>query len=313
MKILVTALLILPILSFAQSYNLKHEDIIKSLSQFRTAMLTDDISSLTNLKLLNDRIEDEDFEHESFKEIVFNIYMSRLFLNAPNEKILKFVENANQTNGTHYNFTEKDIDTIINNFKVLQFIFLGVLKKDYPYPLEKNFKLLEEYSFYDFQQSEKIGEVGAGDGTFSLTTGILYKGLELYVNDLGVFNIVYLRKIFNDYNTFVDSEKMNVVNGNKRSTNFEANTLDKIIIRNSFHHFKKKKKMLNSIKASLKDSGELYLYEPFNGLTDHDEQCRKIMLQDKCIRIIEDNGFKLEEAEQLDTRMLLRFPIKENQ
>ncbi|HRI32986.1 MAG TPA: hypothetical protein PLD02_04485, partial [Saprospiraceae bacterium] len=51
--------------------------------------------------------------------------------------------------------------------------------------------------------------------------------------------------------------------GSSTSTGMEDSTFDKIIIRNTFHHFRKKDKMLQSIMKSMNDETELIILEPF--------------------------------------------------
>ena len=311
LKVLIIVLASFPLICFSQSSEPSHTEIIYRLSEFRTAVLTKDESALSNLKLLLDRFENEDIENETFRRIVSSCYLGKSYYNSTNERILEDIGKINKKNDTNYYFSENELDAILNNFEVLNLIFIGVLRKDYPFALEKDLRLLEEYTFYDIHQNEQIGEVGAGGGTFSLLTGLLFTDVKLYVNDKMPLFINFTQKYFDGYSEYIDSNRLKLVKGKKRSTKFEVNSLDKIIIRNSFHHFKKKKKMLNSIKNSLKQGGELYLYEPFNGLTDHDEGCKKIMLQEDCLQVIQENGFKLEESKQLDTRMLLRFSVVE--
>ena len=90
---------------------------------------------------------------------------------------------------------------------------------------------------------------------------------------------------------------MSLVQGEITSTNLEGLDLDKIIIRQSFHHFSRKKEMLSSISKSLKPDGRLYVLE---ATKDHpDNYCRclcdEAMRSKRIIKKITSNGFKLEE------------------
>ncbi len=301
----------LPVFSFAQNNEWSQEEIIKKLTEFRSEILTKNKYALTQLKLLTDRlnVENIDIKGEAFYELVTLSYIAKSLFNFSNEKILYAIDKYKFQNKINYKFNENDIETIVSNFELLQLIHIDVLRSKFPFSLEKNSDLFAEYSFYNFQQNEKVGEVGAGDGTFSLVTGLLFNKLYLFVNDISPTFEENLKNYYKGFDTFLDLDKIKIVQGNKKSTNFEVNSLDKIIIRNSFHHFKKKEKMLQSIKISLKEHGELYLYEPFDGLTDHDEKCKKIMELNECLEVIQKNGFKLEESKQLDTRMFLRFSV----
>ncbi|MEP6734971.1 MAG: class I SAM-dependent methyltransferase, partial [Chryseolinea sp.] len=49
--------------------------------------------------------------------------------------------------------------------------------------------------------------------------------------------------------------------GKEKSTLLPLNTFDKVIIRNSFHHFSYPDDMLRNCKALLKDGGKLFIVD----------------------------------------------------
>jgi SAM-dependent methyltransferase len=102
-----------------------------------------------------------------------------------------------------------------------------------------------------------------------------------------------------------------VVHGTYYSTGLNELNLDKIIIRNSFHHFKKPRNMLSSIKLALKPKGELYLYELVPPENKEDWRCKKVMKTKKIKKICKKNGFLIVEEKMVGTdKILLKFVMK---
>jgi len=87
---------------------------------------------------------------------------------------------------------------------------------------------------------------------------------------------------------------MELVIGDKSSPNFEENEMDIIIIRNSFHHFKKKDKMLKSISSALKSNGILYIKDPVKELDTDGAMCHQAMYKQALVDVVTKNGFKME-------------------
>lgn len=107
-----------------------------------------------------------------------------------------------------------------------------------------------------------------------------------------------------------------LIKGDKKNANFEHNSLDKIIIRNAFHHFSKEKAMLKSIKAALKPDGKLYLYEPVIDLREKSckqcKYCNKVLKKSKLTAILSKNHYVLEEEVQLENCLLLKYRPKKD-
>jgi len=93
------------------------------------------------------------------------------------------------------------------------------------------------------------------------------------------------------------------VRGRKKETKFEPASLDKIIIRNSFHHFSKKEAMLASIKTSLKPNGVLFLQEPLKS----GKGCAMKMEEAEIKEILISNGFILEKEMNVEDKLVLKF------
>ena len=90
------------------------------------------------------------------------------------------------------------------------------------------------------------------------------------------------------------SNKFHVIKGAKKSTNFEGNNLDVILVRDAFHHFSAKKRMLKSIKKSMHPEGRVIVSEHVIESTLPDDRCSKIMNKADIIAAFSGQGFKLD-------------------
>jgi len=204
----------------------------------------------------------------------------------------------------------KDYELIKKNIELLDLIAFGILKSEYPFPMNRDFKLFDELKFYDIKVTDKIGEVGAGTGRFSLVLKLILTEIELFVNELKRYDLAYIERTLSVNKVKFNSDNISLIKGNKKSTNLEGQLLDKLILRNSFHHFSKKEKMLNSIKMSMKEDGELFLCEKTIELAKNDSFCKKAMKSDKIKEIMKLNGFSLIDQKTLKEEILYKFKLK---
>ena len=120
----------------------------------------------------------------------------------------------------------------------------------------------KELDFYALRSGERVAEVGAGDERFAAAVGITADGIDYYLNEIDydllegiAFHLQY-NPVFNSgRNTF------ELVLGSSTSTGLESLRLDKVIIRNAFHHFDRPQEMLRSVKEALAPMGRLFIKE----------------------------------------------------
>lgn len=133
-----------------------------------------------------------------------------------------------------------------------------------------------ELDIYKLKPGNTVADIGIG---YSWMEGLLlvyYDSLKLYGNDISRFAIKWSDTITKRYIQLRNMPNTNVytvVKGAKTKTNLPENTFDKIIVRETFHHFKKPHDMLLDIKTKLKQDGRLYIYEPDLVKTSFSKQC----------------------------------------
>jgi cyclopropane fatty-acyl-phospholipid synthase-like methyltransferase len=129
-----------------------------------------------------------------------------------------------------------------------------------PFRLKYSKGLMEELKFYDLHEGEKLAELGAGDGMFSLFLGLIGFDLKITVNEVNKYQVSNIYSTILDNKKYITSENYNVVLGDQNNANLSSK-VDKVIIRNAFHHFKKRKEMLASIQSALNPNGSIYVME----------------------------------------------------
>lgn len=174
--------------------------------------------------------------------------------------------------------------------------------------------LASELSFYDLQDGERIGELGAGNTDFLRAALAGKMGMVYHLNDidepaLGIMAAeVALQEGFTRR-----GNRIRVVRGTESSSGLEFAQLDKVIIRNALHHFSAIPDMLQSVKESLKPGGKLLLKESFPELCGVG-CCEYLLPENRLFELLEEAGFRLEREEILIdpegfTWKLLRFSI----
>jgi SAM-dependent methyltransferase len=140
---------------------------------------------------------------------------------------------------------------------------------------------------------------------FSLVLGLAYEGLHIYVNDYDAFLRSYASEKINFCRSKKPSNQYFFVRGKKKSARLEAEKLDRVIVRNSLHHFSHQAEMLASIRESLAPGGSLYIYDPVLR-PDNKANCPLIMEAEALRQAITGNGFDIvEEKENTRSKWLM--------
>jgi SAM-dependent methyltransferase len=288
------------------------KDIIQTLVNYRTKLLTENVRSVDNLRILINKLAEIDTVCDEFESIILSIIYLKNIYKYSNESVLRIV-NKNCKNCKYLeNIREEDIENIASNSELIDLFLLRTLNPSYPFSIYPKSTIFAEISFYQIEAEQKIGEIGAGNGTFSIILAMLSKEIQISVNEINKGFIYYINTKINKNFQLLDTSKILAIKGTKSNINFSKDQFDRIIIRNSFHHFTKKDKMLHSINQALKHGGKLCLFEPVLESPGPDKRCNKILDKKYLFDIIEKNGFKLEEEKKLEDAgmLLLRFRKK---
>ncbi len=137
-----------------------------------------------------------------------------------------------------------------------------------------------ELDIYDFKPHETIADVGFGMAWLEGVIVVHYDSLTIYANDVADFAFWYVDTIIASYLTLRKTPNTNqfiTVKGTEYATNLPENTFDKIIVRETFHHFTKPYEMLADIHSKLKPEGKLFVYEEDQAESYFNKQCEAII------------------------------------
>ncbi len=151
--------------------------------------------------------------------------------------------------------------------------FLNVQESDIDQPqLNEEYFLVQELLSYHFPKSSRVGEIGGGDGLFSVFLKMMHPEIALIINEVSPER---LGEIDNSLLLLNEEEKhrISTVFGTDQSTQMEGEQLDVLIIRNAFHHFADPEAMLESMARSIHPEGKVYLLEQFKEIDPGKNHC----------------------------------------
>ncbi|MGB1241904.1 MAG: class I SAM-dependent methyltransferase [Chitinophagales bacterium] len=302
-------LLSISLLTNAQDWESKKKDLIKELSIYRASLMQSDVQQMALFALLLRKWDKENLPEKVQSHLLLKLPIAANIHHYTFEDIALELQEHFSDFDVIQEMTREEVNAIINNSDLIDLIRQKVLKKDYPFAIKPKNKTYEELAFYDIQQNEVIGEIGAGNGAFSILLALLDKDIKLYINEIEKDALSYIRLKLGKNEDQLISNRIHLIQGDVESTKFEDNTMDKIIMRNTFHHFDNRKSMLNSIKKALKKEGELYIYETLYEFHSNKCVCSKLMTEKKIKRVLEKSGFILEKELILGQVMIMKYTV----
>ncbi len=268
MRPILFLLFFIPAVGFSQKIPPNNLKYIFGITQYRNELISGNREDLLHLKLLLKKWNRFELSAEDRDFFIFNaLYLKRehYSFKAIKRKFLKYFPHPDFVNA----FTEEDLEIMSNNSHMMDLINSGILELDYPFVIEPETDFFGEMDFYGLDNGMRVAEIGAGSGQISTLVGIIFERMQIFINEKDFFAIDYIENKIKNCHSLNPTNRMVVVKGKAKTGNLEGLELDKIFIRNSFHHFSKKEAMLASIKLSLKSNGELFLLE--NVMDFHNE------------------------------------------
>lgn len=193
----------------------------------------------------------------------------------------------------------RTIKLVLDNDEWANLMIDDMVNNEPPFYLDTLAEIQQELDFYHIEKGMKVAEIGAGRSVFCLLLGLTYDSLSIYVNDLRDEAVAYNLDEIQQCKSIRPGNKFIGVEGRKKSTKLENMQLDKIIIRNSYHHFSHRPEMLKSLRKSLTAGGDLFIADPTlqPGKQPH---CNKTMYADAIRQELMTNGFDVVEERAID-------------
>lgn len=274
----------------AQNWEETQELLIKNTSYFRTKIISKDTARLMQLEILLKKWEGLEPDEETLSNIFYYIND-----HAQNEYLFKWLK---KTLERHYpeslivkNLTETEYKLVSDYTELLELIRVEILDDEFPFNIKRDDDFILELEYYNLKNHQRIAEIGAGSGIFSFLLFFSNPSLKISINELWnkVSNIAFTLKRVSQY---FNTDMIEVIKGNKKDTNLNG-LYDRIIIRNTFHHFKKMKPMLKSIYKHLSDDGVLYIKERPIGFNNSPIYCEQQMDNEKIKTYINQSNFQI--------------------
>lgn len=284
-------------------------NVIRALSELRTNIIVDKLDETQELANTLKLFESWRINEIELEDILFHTQYAKSIYGLSDEELLKNLRKKYKKEDWVEKVTTDHIANITKNPDICDFINLGVISIDYPFQINAG-RAFKELDFYDIQPYESIADIGAGKGTFTLLLYMASQSNKIYYTEIVDDLIVYFyESIKKGYISKNDSE-INIVKGEKKSTNLREK-VDKIIIRSTFHHFKDKKAMLQSIKESLKPNGRLFLKEAIADKfrNKKDRPCNDIMKEKKIKSYLKKAGFQLVKEQWEGNELLMEYVV----
>lgn len=283
--------------------------IIKGIADYRTELVNNTYDNLD--EYIKVSLEKSGNDYDETLKIVKNLSLKELKKKYPNKSLYEdFRKYQLGQKSIFRSFSPIEMKIVGENLDLFGLVFQQILKPNFPYGINPKTAFMDEVVFIDIKDGDRIADLGAGSGEISFLWSIIFKELELYMTEIGEVQLEVMNFKSKKIECIDTSNAIHILKGTKKETGLEGKNLDKIVVRLSFHHFKKKKAMLASIKRSLKHDGELILIEsePYFKF-DHKMGCEKAMFQPEIESILKKNGFTLIDSERDEQAIYLKYKI----
>jgi ubiquinone/menaquinone biosynthesis C-methylase UbiE len=185
--------------------------------------------------------------------------------------------------------------------KICKFINQSIEYYDADHIMVNDSAFLSEVQLYEFKTDEIIADIGTGSGYFEIALSKFCDNLQVYANDIDSGSIGQLTTQFKFLDLNDDRNiTYNTVLGNEKSTLLPAHRFDKVIIRNTFHHFKYPIEMLEDCKRIMKKNSRLFIVDILVDETDGSPVCPLHLTRSVFLNYLTNNGFVLTNETNLE-------------
>ena len=284
--------------------------IIKGIADYRTELINNTYANIEEYARISFAATGNDIEKTVNK--IKNLSFKKLHDDNPYRNVyteIRKYESGKKSIFSSYSAIEMKI--VKENIDLFGLVYQGVLKHDFPYGINSETSFIDEVVFIGIQDGDRIADIGAGSGEVGLLWAIIFKNLEVYMTDIGNIQVDLMRFKSKNIESIDTSNVVKILKGKKKSTMLEGKNLDKIVLKQAFHHFKKKDAMLASIKKSMTRDGELILIETEPTFYKNVRVgCRERLPQSEIESILKKNGFTLIDSERDEHDFYLKFKIE---
>lgn len=154
-----------------------------------------------------------------------------------------------------------------------------------------------ELSLYDIKPGMRVADIGYGYGHTLGALVLCRDSLRLFGVEAYPFPVFYgdsVLKRFSELRTKPSGTVWLLIKGSQSQTRLPESGLHRIIIRETYHHFKKPDRLMPDIIRKLAPDGRLCIVEEDAPSTYYSRNCKAFILQrEELIRELTDYGLKL--------------------
>jgi len=275
--------------------------MIEATLEIRNAILGN-LSDPNELSELVDRWSVIEPRDSVVSFLLFNAAYYKNILDGSVKRFKKLGKRAKLNSPLPDKITESDFTILAKNRALLFYIFHDFLESEFPHKLNVDSFKLAEVKFINVQPNEKVADIGTGVGVHLLHLAAMYPENEFIAQDIYTSLLETLIEL-NDLLLGVDSS-IKFVEGKKDDLRLPYK-VDKIILRNTFHHFKKKEKMLESISSYLNEDGLLIFIEPLKANVRSLDDCELKMDQSDVLKYVRSSSFEIIEETVVENTLFL--------
>jgi ubiquinone/menaquinone biosynthesis C-methylase UbiE len=172
---------------------------------------------------------------------------------------------------------------------------------------------LSEIRLYEFDTGDIIADIGTGSGYFEIVLSKFCDSLQVYATDIDSVSVNHLATQLKFLDLHDDKNiTYNAVLGNEKSSLLPSNTFDKVIIRNTFHHFKYPLEMLQDCKRMMTKNARLFIVDILVDEVDRPPACSLHLTRKTFLNYFTNNGFVLtnETTLEYDNFKLFEFELR---
>jgi len=292
--------------SVGQTMELTNETLISNLNALRNDVIVESEENVAFREVL-EKWHAQEPNVDNLLFFIFNAVYSVSVRDYDFDFIKKAAKKITKNSLLSESFTEKELNTLTRKNTFLLLLEAQIFDVEFPFQIKEN-QIFEELRFFDIQENDIVADIGAGQGPFSLLIYLSQPKIKLYINEIKEDLLRYMKRNIVKYINKKDKSICKLIKGDKKNTNLPEK-VDKIILRNAFHHFSKKKQMMKSIKSALKQDGLLLISETLK--TKDSQDCDKRMDEKKLKSEFKKYGFILVEELQLGTELHMKYKLDE--
>jgi 2-polyprenyl-3-methyl-5-hydroxy-6-metoxy-1,4-benzoquinol methylase len=303
--LLFSCILMLPVTVLICQEN-PDQQALAGIANYRSVLLTRHVEDRHALAAVKVKLDSAGVRNEDFINLTVAVNTLLVLIEEGDPYADRFLQNLLNQKAFANRIDREDIAVLVSNADLFGLMGLGVLESNYPHKVDRNMELHKELAFYQISNGMQIADIGAGNGELCAVLCFVYDSVEVFCNDIDQMALRTISRKQSDLQDVMQSSRMHVIIGSKFSANLPENAFDRIIIRNTLHHFKRTGPMLASVLSALRDSGMLMISEPLYVSRKHNT-CKKMIRETKILRMLTRAGFQLETKEALTYDTLYLF------